>query len=146
MVLPLPEAAAEIWIALAAIAFVCLVAAYALKALRFPQAVKEDLANPALVAFCATLPVGMTLLAGGLQPYAYQLALAIWWAGVVLLVALQLRMLWRLAAGGMKLAQVNGGWMIVFVGGIVVPGGGLLLGEGRSRCGFSRSPPALRRS
>jgi len=130
MVLPLPEAASELWIALAAAAFACLVPAYALKALRYPQAVKEELANPALIAFCATLPVGMTLLAGGLQPYAFKLALAIWWAAVVLLVVLQLRMLWVLARGGARLHQVNGGWMIVFVGGIVVPGAGLTLGEG----------------
>jgi tellurite resistance protein len=71
----------------------------------------------------------MTLLAGGLHPYLPAVAHAMWWAGVALLVALQLRMLWVLARGGTRLAQVNGGWLIVFVGGIVVPSSGLPMGE-----------------
>jgi tellurite resistance protein len=31
--------------------------------------------------------------------------------------------------GGIDLAQINAGWMILFIGGIVVPGGGLALGH-----------------
>jgi tellurite resistance protein len=127
-VLDVPAGIAEAWVALAALFFVALVPAYVLKAFRHPQAVGEELANPATIGFCATLPVGMTLLAGGLQPHLPRIGLAIWWAGVVMLVALQLRMLWRLTRG-VKLAQVNGGWLIVFVGGIVVPSSGLPLGE-----------------
>lgn len=119
----------EGWMALAALAFACLVPAYALKALRHPQAVREELTNPALLGFCAALPVGMTLLAGGLQTYSEPIAQALWWAGVALLLALQLRMLERLARGGTTLAQVNGGWMIVLIGGIVVPGSGIALGH-----------------
>src|SRR5262249_53699676 len=128
-VLVIPAWPGEIWIALAAIAFLVLAPAYALKAVRHPQAVGEELSNPATIAFCATLPVGMTLLAGGLQPYAPGLALATWWVGVTLMFAVQLRMLWILARRGVTLAQVNGGWMIIFVGGIVVPSSGLALGQ-----------------
>jgi tellurite resistance protein len=139
-VLPVPAFPAEIWIALAALAFAALLPAYALKAIRHPQAVKEELTNPATLGFCASLPVGMTLLAGGLQPWLQPAAHVLWWTGVVLLVALQVRMLWVLARGGIRLPQVNGGWMIVFVGGIVLPSSGLALGEpGTSRWMFTLS-------
>jgi tellurite resistance protein len=127
--LGLPAAFAELWIALAAAAFACLLPAFVLKALRYPQAVREELSNPALLGFCATLPVGMTLLAGGLQPHVHALADALWWSALALLLSLQLWMLARLLKGGVKLAQVNGGWMIVLVGGIVVPSSGLPLGH-----------------
>ena len=46
----------------------------------------------------------------------------------------------RLLAGGIELGQVNGGWLMLFVGGIVVPGGGLPLGyEEMSRFAFGVS-------
>jgi len=125
----LPAMLADLWIAIAALALACLLPAYALKALRHPQSVREELANPATLGFCATLPIGLTLVAGGLQPHAETFAQALWWAGVALMLSLQLRMLARLLKGGITLAQVNGGWMIVLVGGIVVPGSGMPLGH-----------------
>jgi tellurite resistance protein TehA-like permease len=94
-----------------------------------PRAVREEFANPVQMGFCATLPVGMTLLAGGLAPYVPPLADVLWWTGVVLLLAMQVWGLQRLLAGGIELEQVNAGWMILFIGGIVVPGAGLQLGH-----------------
>jgi tellurite resistance protein len=131
--LPLPAAAAAgigaFWILLGAAALAGLLPAYALKLLRHPGAVREEFAEPARLGFCATLPLGMTLVAGGLQPWAAPLAEALWWPGVAGLVALQLRMSARVLRGGLTLADVNGGWMIVFIGGIVVPASGLPLGH-----------------
>jgi tellurite resistance protein len=127
--LPLPGWFAETWIALAALALAVLLPAYLLKLLRHPQAVREELANPATLGFCAALPVGLTLVAGGLQPHAAGLAQALWWAGAALLAAIQLRMFERLLRGGIVRAQVNGGWMIALVGGIVLPTSGLPLGN-----------------
>jgi tellurite resistance protein TehA-like permease len=75
------------------------------------------------------MPVGMTLLAGGLAPYVPAVAGAVWWAGVALLVAFQVFGLWRVATARIELAQVNPGWLILFVGGIVVPSSGLALGN-----------------
>ena len=130
----------ESWIALAALAFAWLLPAYLWKLFTTPQAVRAEFANPAQMGFCATLPVGMTLLAGGLAPYLPGLAGALWWAGVVLLLAMQVWGLQRLLAGGIELAQVNAGWMILFIGGIVVPVAGLPLGhEGMSRFAFGVS-------
>jgi tellurite resistance protein len=127
--LGLPPLVTEAWVAVAVLALVLLLSAYLLKAWRHPDAVREELRNPALLGFCATLPVGMTLVAGGLKPHAELIAQCLWWTGVALLVALQLRMIERLLRGGFALAQVNAGWMIVFIGGIVVPSSGLALGH-----------------
>jgi tellurite resistance protein len=128
-VLPVKSPLPEIWIALAVLALALLLPAYVLKALRHPQAVREEFTNPALLGFCGTLPVALTLVAGGIAPYAAGLADALWWSGVALLCAFQLWTLARWLPGGLTLAQVNGGWMIMLVGGIVVPSSGLTLGH-----------------
>jgi tellurite resistance protein len=70
----------------------------------------------------------MTLVAGGLAPYLPQLASCLWWSGALFLLALQV---WTLSRwlGGFELAKLNAGWLIVMVGGIVVPGPGITLGH-----------------
>ena len=52
-----------------------------------------------------------------------------WWSGAVLLFCMQVWGVARVLQGGVELAQINAGWMILFVGGIVVPGGGIALGH-----------------
>src|SRR6185369_4815010 len=88
-VLPVPAWFAEFWIALAALVLAALLVSYALKALRHGSAVREELANPALLGFCAALPVGMTLVAAGVAPHSIALAQALWWCGVPLMLLLQ---------------------------------------------------------
>jgi tellurite resistance protein len=135
-----PAHFSEPWIALATLAFAWLLPAYLWKLIKAPRAVREEFANPVQMGFCATLPVGMTLLAGGLAPYVPPLADVLWWTGVVLLLAMQVWGLQRLLAGGVELEQVNAGWMILFIGGIVVPSAGLQLGhEDMSRFAFGVS-------
>jgi tellurite resistance protein len=130
----------EPWILLAALVFAWLLPAYLCKLVRTPRAVREELADPARMGFSATLPLGMTLLAGGLAPYAPPLASVLCVAGAALLLALQAWGLWRLLAGGIELAKVNASWLILFVGGIVVPGPALVLGhEGLARFCFGVS-------
>ncbi len=135
-----PAHLSEPWFALAALAFAWLLPAYLWKLWRSPRAVREEFANPAQMGFCAALPVGMTLLAGGIGPYLPGAGAVLWWSGIALLLAMQVWGLQRLLAGGIELAQVNAGWMILFVGGIVVPGAGLALGqEEMSRFAFGVS-------
>jgi tellurite resistance protein len=119
----------EPWILLAALAFAWLLPAYLWKLVRAPQAVLEEFADPSRMGFCATLPLGMTLLGGGLAPYLPAPASVLCVAGAVLLLGLQAWALWRLLAGGIELARVNASWLILFVGGIVVPGPALALGH-----------------
>ena len=111
------------------IAFLILFPAYLLKVFLHPEAVKEEFTNPATLGFCAGLPVGMTLVAGGIAPYVPSIADILWWAGATLLVAMQVWGVARVLQGGIELAQINAGWMILFIGGIVVPGGGIALGH-----------------
>src|SRR6185295_15663874 len=116
-VLPVPAWFAEFWIALAALALAALLVSYFLKALRHGAAVREELANPVTFGFCAALPVGMTLVAAGVEPHARSLAQGLWWLGVPLMLLLQATALALMLGGRVRLANFNGGWLIVTVGG-----------------------------
>jgi tellurite resistance protein len=119
----------ELWVALGVVAFLVLLVLYFLKLALHFQEVKREFADPAQMGFRAALPVGATLVAGGLAPYAPQVANAAWWAGVFALCVFQLWALYVIATRRTTLAQVNPGWLILFVGGIVVPGSGIALGH-----------------
>jgi len=124
-----PAYFSELWVLLGFLALVLLVPAYLAKLIRYPDAVREDFTNPATLGFCGALPVGMTLVAGGLAPYLPALADALWWIGCALLLAFQVWALIRWLSGGIELARLNAGWLIILVGGIVVPGPGIALGH-----------------
>lgn len=119
----------EPWVAAGVIALAVLLVAYAVKLIRSPSAVKEDFLNPLTLGFCGALPVGMSLVAGGIGAYAPQAGSGLWWLSFALLLAFQAWGLLRLLSGGIELAQINAGWLILFVGGIVLPGPGISLGH-----------------
>ena len=133
----------ELWVALGALALLILLALYLVKFFLDRKAVGEDFTNPALMGFTGALPVGMTLVAGGLGPYAPQFASCLWWSGCLLLTAFQVWGIGRWLAGQVPLDKLNTGWLILVVGGIVVPGPGIGLGHadaarfffGASACG-----------
>lgn len=133
----------EPWVLLGALALAALLPLYVLKLIRYPADVRRDFTNPALLGFCGALPVGMFLVAGGMAPYFFPVANFLWWTGFVLLTAFQVWALSRWLSGSIELAQVNAGWLIVMVGGIVAPGPGLALGhEEASRFLFGVSAAA----
>jgi tellurite resistance protein len=139
-VLRAPAYFTELWVALGALAFVVLLVGYGIKLARYPAAVTEEFTNPITLGFCASLPVGMSLVAGGIAPYSPVAGSILWWTAFVLLLAFQVWGLARLLAGGIELAQVNAGWLIIFGGGFVLPGPGLALGyveASRFSFGFS---------
>src|SRR6266850_4800443 len=119
----------ELWAFLGVVALGALLPAYLLKLIRYPAAVREDFTNPATLGFCGALPVGMTLVAGGIAPYAPAIANVVWWMGVLLLFMFQIWALVRWLSGGIELSRLNAGWLIILVGGIVVPGPGIALGH-----------------
>lgn len=119
----------ELWVLLGLIFFIVLAALYLIKLMRYPSAVREEFTNPVKIGFCGTLPVGMTLVAGGLAPYLPSIADLLWWSSAGLLLAFQVWALYRWISGGIDLGQVNAGWLIILVGGIVVPGSGIALGH-----------------
>jgi len=114
---------------LGVLTFLALFTAYLLKIFYHRKAAIEDFTNPATLGFCAALPVGMTLVAGGIAPYSPFVGSIVWWSAAVLLFAMQVWGVARVLQGGIELAQINAGWMILFIGGIVVPGGGIALGH-----------------
>lgn len=124
-----PVYVTEPWIWLGALAFLVLLPAYMAKLVLHPDAVRLEFTNPLQFGFCGALPVGMSLLAGGLAPYWMALAQILWWLAFALMLAFQAWALVRFLAGGIELAQINGGWLIILVGGIVLPGPGLALGN-----------------
>jgi len=133
----------EPWVLLGAIALAVLLPLYILKLFRYPAEVRKDFTNPALLGFCGALPVGMFLVAGGVVPYSPPIGSILWWGGFVLLTGFQVWALSRWLSGSIELAQVNAGWLIVLVGGIVAPGPGLALGyEEASRFAFGVSATA----
>ena len=119
----------EPWAALGVLAFALLFPAYVMKWIRYPAGARSEFTDPAQLGYCATLPVGMTVLAGALAPSLPMSADVLWCCGAALLVLFQIWGLLRLLEGGIDLAKVNGGWMILFIGGIVVPCGGVALGH-----------------
>jgi tellurite resistance protein len=119
----------EPWIFLAALLLAWLLPAYLWKLATSPRAVREELADPVRMGFSATLALAFALVGGGLAPYAPGLASALCIAGAALLLALQAWGLLRLLAGGIEIAQLNAGWVVLLVGGIVVPGPALALGH-----------------
>jgi tellurite resistance protein len=120
-----PAYLTEPWVLLGALALLLLLASYFLKGIK---SVKADFTNPMTMGFCGALPVGMSLVAGGIGPYAPAFAVAIWWLGFALLTAFQVWALVRLLSGGLSIGDINPGWLIILVGGIVLPGPGLSLG------------------
>ncbi len=124
-----PAYVTEPWIALGVLFFIVLVPLYVAKLARYPQAVREEFTNPMQLGFCGALPVGMFLVGGGLAPYWFALGDAIWWVGFALLLVFQVWTLTRWLSGGIELAQINAGWLIIMVGGIVAPGPGIALGH-----------------
>ena len=119
----------ELWVALGVIAFLVLVPLYLLKLARHPHAVKQEFLNPMQLGFCGALPVGMALVAGGVAPYLPAVGNALWWLAFAMLLSFQVWALYRWLSGGMELAQVNAGWLIIIVGGIIFPGPGIALGN-----------------
>jgi tellurite resistance protein len=124
-----PAYLTEPWVGLGFLSFVVLVAAYAAKVFLYPRAVKEEFTNPLTLGFCGALPVGMSLVAGGVAPYSPPLGNVLWWLSFGMLLAFQAWTLLRWLSGGIELAQVNAGWLIIIVGGIVLPGPGIALGH-----------------
>jgi tellurite resistance protein len=128
-VLRAPAYFTELWVMLGVIAFVILLPLYLVKLARFPRIVQQEFLDPMQLGFCGALPVGMALVAGGVAPYLPFLGQILWWTAAALLLAFQVWALYRWLSGGIELAQVNAGWLIIMVGGIVFPGPGIALGN-----------------
>ena len=127
-VLRAPAYFTEPWVAAGSVALLVLVVLYGMKLVQNPRAVRDDFVNPLTLGFCGAFPVGMSLVAGGVGAYFPSLGKDLWWLSFALLLAFQVWGLARLLSGGIEPGQINAGWLILFVGGIVLPGPALSLG------------------
>lgn len=119
----------EPWVLLGVIAFAILLPSYLVKLWMHPGVVRQEFVNPEQLGFCGALPLGMSLVAGGIAPYLPSAANGLWWISAGLLLAFQVWALYRWLSGGIELAQVNAGWLFIMVGGIVLPTSGIPLGN-----------------
>src|SRR6185295_13456886 len=103
----------EPWVLLGAATLAVLIPLYLMKGL---ASLKEDFTNPMLMGFCGALPVGMSLVAGGLGPYLPAFSHGLWWVAFALLTACQVWALIRLLSGGLAIGDINPGWLIILVG------------------------------
>lgn len=125
---------------LAALVFVVLLVASVVRAVRYPEALAEDLRHPVRHAFVAAFPVSMLLLAavgvalGGVQP----LWNALWWLGALtqLWATVWVMGRWLAPASPGQGPGNTGLWpavtpvlLIPVVGNVVVPLAGLPLGH-----------------
>jgi tellurite resistance protein len=127
-VLRAPAYFTEPWVLGGLIALVVLVVLYVLKIARDPKAVRDDFVHPLTLGFCGAFPVGMSLVAGGIGAYFPAIGKDLWWLSFATLLVFQVWALARLLSGGIEPAQINAGWLIILVGGIVLPGPALSLG------------------
>ncbi len=118
----LPRWPGDVVIALAALMFVVVLLLYAVKAARYPAAVRQDLAHPVRLNFVPAISISMLLLAMGVEALAPAAARLLWIAGAVLHVVLTLVVLsgW-IDRERVELAHVNPAWFLPAVGNILVP-------------------------
>src|SRR5688572_24781476 len=77
----------ELWVALGVLAFAVLLPSYLVKLLKHRELVRAEFMSPVQLGFCGALPVGMSLVAGGLAPYLPSIASILWWVSAALLLA-----------------------------------------------------------
>lgn len=102
--------------------FVAVALAYAAKVARAPRAVAAEWSHPVKMAFVATIPIAMLVLAAALLPEHPRVAEWLWWTGAVgqLIATLAIVRAW-IGSPKMRTEHVHPGWFVPVVGPIVVP-------------------------
>jgi tellurite resistance protein len=115
------------WISLAA--YAAILAAYTLKWIRYPEAVREEVSHPVRMAFVPTASIGLLLLAAAGREVGPGLAAGLWWVGVAGQLAATLIVLtaW-INRPVFAMAHVSPAWFIPVVGNLTVPLAGVSFG------------------
>ena len=116
---------AGVWMAVAALAsavFVVLIALYATKLLRFPEAVRGEWRHPVRVSFFPTISISLMLLATVWADTAPSLAFPLWAGGALLQLVFTLAILssWMFHSH-YDIKHANPAWFIPVVGNLFVP-------------------------
>lgn len=103
---------------------------YGLKALRYRQAVAEEVKHPIKLNFFAAIPIGLILVATIWSSKAPALAAPIWWVGIIaMLIATLVTMSSWINHSHYQVGHLNPAWFIPVVGNILVPIAGVRLGQ-----------------
>ena len=110
--------------------FAVMLALYLLKAVRYPQAVKNEFNHPVMSAFAPTISISLLLLALCMLPIAPTLATWLWGIGAALHLVLTLHIVrnW-VNKEHFEVGHINPAWFIPAVGNVVAPLAGAPLGH-----------------
>jgi tellurite resistance protein len=112
----------------AVLTFLVLCAAYGMKLIRAPAAVKAEFMHPVAANFFGTFIISLLLLPAVLLPYARPLAEVLWALGALLMVLFAWWMVTRWMSVRQKFAQATPAWIVPVVGTLDIPIVGNLLG------------------
>jgi tellurite resistance protein len=101
--------------------FVFLAFIYALKFVFYPEAVKADFSHRVRVNFFSAISISLLLLAITFYTYYPLLAIALWWAGVLLHTVFMLSTIGFWIRHDFEMHHFNPIWFIPVVGNILVP-------------------------
>ena len=123
-----PAFIGEVLIALACALWVLLVALHVTRALRHPGALAADLSHPVRSAFAGAGSIGLMIVAGGLTPYAFEVAGWIWLVAVALHVGIGAWMVRGLLISPRESTALSPPLLIPLVGNVLAPAFGAGLG------------------
>ncbi len=127
-VLGAPTLIGEALLALTAVLWLAILALHALRAARHPEALAGDLRHPVRVAFAGAVTIGLMLVAGGLIPYAPDLAASIWLVAALGHLAIAAFTVRDLLTAPRDAAALTPPLLIPLVGNILAPVFGARLG------------------
>lgn len=128
-VLHAPTIIGETILALAGFVWSALAAFHALRALQFPDALRDDLAHPVRSAFAAAITVGLMILSGGLLPYDRAAAEFVWCLAVVAHLGVAVWIVRTLLMHPRDISSLMPPLLIPLVGNILAPIFGARLGH-----------------
>jgi tellurite resistance protein len=119
----------EVTLVLALLVFVALLGLYGLKVLRFPNAVRAELAHPVQLNFFPAVSISLILLGIAVLPMMRAAAAPLWilGSGLHLLLTLYVMGVW-IHHQNFEIHHINPAWFIPVVGNCLVPIAGVPLG------------------
>lgn len=125
----LGNAASLVLLAVTSALWLAIFLTYALKFLRFPDAVVAELNHPVRLSFFPTVSIGLLLISIATIPVLEMTAQVIWWVGVIGQFALLLMILDRwFHKEHFRTEHNSPAWFIPIVGNILVPIAGMKFG------------------
>lgn len=128
VVLHAPQMVGEGVLGLGAVLFVSVALLYLAKALRHPDEVKAEFANPIRVNFFPTVSICLLLLSIAAFDYSRNLSLGLWVVGASLHLLATTYLIGRWFSKAHEINMINPAWFIPVVGNLLVPVAGTRLG------------------